>query len=104
MGTDAKIQKLYTQSTGGRTQPYSYMSLIRSLPKYQLQIDESQQEGWSNATTKYPFLVNIVKYSRGRFARHFIDKVAECWVNGVNDLFDLMDEAFAHVSKSAQED
>ncbi|OQR84586.1 Crinkler (CRN) family protein [Thraustotheca clavata] len=73
------------------------MSLVPRFPKYQLEDQNEEIDGWFQATIKYPSLKYIVQNSRGRFARYFIDKVKEIWFNDIH-LWDLIDEACGHVS------
>ncbi|OQS06071.1 Crinkler (CRN) family protein [Thraustotheca clavata] len=103
MGTNSKIANLISQSHGSYDEPHIWMSLVPRFPKYQLQVNEEEKEGWSIATAKYPFLVKIVQNSRGRFTRHFIENVAKSCVNGPKKLCDLMDEAIAHVYKKTHD-
>ncbi|OQR86565.1 hypothetical protein THRCLA_22958 [Thraustotheca clavata] len=63
------------------------MSIVPRLPKYQF----NEKDG---LVKEYPVLVKIVENSRGRFARYFIENIANC---NTTDLCDLMDQAFNHV-------
>ncbi|KAL8009895.1 hypothetical protein Plhal710r2_c069g0177201 [Plasmopara halstedii] len=76
------------------------MLLVPRFPRYQLMLhNDREQQGWSKAVKQCSVLQDIATHSRGRFARHFVDKVVECTIRACAiNLCDFMDEACVAVS------
>ncbi|CAH0486112.1 unnamed protein product [Peronospora farinosa] len=98
MGTDANITKL-----ASHYKTEKWMTLFARLPPYQPMdlVNEEKQAAWIRMKEQYPFLMDIVVNSRGRFDKYFVDKVAEFAMKGESvNLCDLLNNAFDYVGNS----
>ncbi|KAE8895319.1 hypothetical protein PF003_g20690 [Phytophthora fragariae] len=105
MGTDAKITNLIDQSGGSYKQTHMWMTIVpRFPPNLPVALeDRAKQAAWKQLVDRFPVLDEIVMHSRGRFARYFVDSVAESGIRSADiNLSDLLDAAFDEVSRKTQ--
>ena len=103
MGTDSKITNLVAQSRGSYNEPHLWMGLVSTFPKYQLSIDDN--DGYFNhLLDEYPVIREIISNSRGRFSRHFVEKIRALSTSTTADeLITFLDTALDHVNLITQQ-